>query len=64
MSISVDAVVSHSATKSRCSDLNLLRMCLAFGSGLDRPPARIRLEQAVGVDFAKRLIASVATSRR
>lgn len=47
------------------SDLHLLRDCLALGA-VPRPrvPARVRLEEALGPDLARRLVASLSQSVR
>ena len=43
----------------------LLRHCLSLGTAEDRVPARVRLEEAIGPELARRLVASLtARSRR
>lgn len=65
MSTSMDVAVTHTAMRPYASDL-LLRHCHALGfSGNGRVPARIRLEEALGPDLARKLVASLtAASRR
>jgi hypothetical protein len=46
-------------------DLLLLRHCFALAGGDDRrPPAKVRLEQAVGPELARRLLTSLTLSGR
>ncbi len=49
----------------RASDLHLLRDCLALGAlPSPRVPARVRLEEALGPDLARRLVVSLSQSAR
>ncbi len=65
MTSSMHATVLRHAMKPHSHDL-LLRHCLAFDEpGKRRVPARTRLEEALGPDLARSLVASlVAASRR
>jgi hypothetical protein len=43
----------------------LLRHCLAFGeTGRRRPPAQVRLEEALGPELARRLVLSLTPAPR
>jgi len=43
----------------------LLRHCLSLGaSGEERPPAKLRLEQAIGPDLTRRLLKSLTNADR
>ena len=58
---------AHRPPVTKRHDLNLLlRHCLAFDeTELRRPPARVRLEEALGPDLARRLVTSLtAVDRR
>jgi hypothetical protein len=57
--------VSRTAMRPHASNL-LLRHCLALGSpGSGRVPARVRLDEALGPELARKLVASLtAASRR
>ena len=60
---SVDTAVTD-ASKAQASDL-LLKHCLALGAGDEsRPSAKLRLEEAVGPELARRLLASLSQSKR
>ena len=59
----VDAV-DHEKMDTRSSNLHLLRDCLALGKPVDRrPPAKVRLEEALGPELARRLVSSLAAKR-
>jgi len=63
ISFDVDAV-DHDQTDMRASNLHLLRDCLALGKPVDRrPPAKVRLEEALGPELARRLVRSLAAKR-
>lgn len=63
ISLDVDAV-DHDQTDMRASNLHLLRDCLALGKPVDRrPPAKVRLEEALGPELARRLVRSLAAKR-
>jgi hypothetical protein len=64
MSKDVDAIITPQAKQDRRTSL-LLRHCLSLGTAEHRVPARVRLEEAIGPELARRLVASlVAHSRR
>jgi hypothetical protein len=59
----VDTAVTPTS-KDQASDL-LLRHCLALSADDDtRPSAKLRLEEAVGPELARMLLASLSLSRR
>jgi len=61
----MDSGVTHTSTQIRESDMHLLRACLALGTPAShRVPARIRLEQALGPAFARRLLAALSLTGR
>ena len=61
---SVDAVDHEQQMDTRSSNLHLLRDCLALGKPVDRrPPAKVRLEEALGPELARRLVSSLAAKR-
>lgn len=45
-------------------EAHLLRDCLAFSGATPRPPARLRLEEAVGEELAQRLLLSLTLGPR
>jgi len=52
-------------TRARERDLHLLRDCLALGQPeLRRPPAQVRLEEAVGPEMAQKLLRSLGAAER
>ena len=59
----VEAVSTPQTMNPQASDI-LLRHCLAlFGPrGERRAPARVRLEEALGPELARRLLSSLTTS--
>jgi len=62
----VDSAVGHTPkpVKTPPSDL-LLRHCLSLGAvGPRRPPARDRLEEALGPELTRRLLTSLTASSR
>ena len=60
----MDATISREARRADGTAL-LLRHCLSVGTAENRVPARERLDEAVGAEFARRLVTSlVAHSRR
>ena len=61
---SMDVIVTAYAKQSAGTTL-LLRHCLSLGTAEGRVPARVRLDEAIGSELARRLVASlVAHSRR
>jgi hypothetical protein len=64
MSRKVNAIVTHQEKQAAGTSL-LLRHCQSMGTAENRVPARIRLERAIGPEFARRLVMSLtAHSRR
>ncbi len=64
MQENMDATVSREAQRADATTL-LLRHCLSIGSAEHRVPARQRLDEALGPELARRLVASLlAHSRR
>ena len=64
MNKDVDAMISRETRECQGTTL-LLRHCLAVGTAAHRVPARVRLEQALGPELARRLTTSLlAHSRR
>ena len=60
----VDAV-DHNRMDTHASNLHLLRDCLALGKpAARRPPAKVRLEEALGPELARKLVTSLAAKRR
>lgn len=60
----MDATISREARRADGTAL-LLRHCLSVGTAENRIPARKRLEEAIGAEFARRLVMSLlAHSRR
>lgn len=61
----VDSAVDHEPADTRASDLHLLRDCLALGKPTRRrPPAKVRLEEALGPELTRRLLRSLSASKR
>jgi hypothetical protein len=61
----VDSAVDHDHTDTRANDLHLLRDCLALGKPVHRrPPAKVRLEEALGPELARKLVRSLSATRR
>ena len=63
---SVDAVDHEEDmdTDTQSSNLHLLRDCLALGTPVDRrPSAKVRLEEALGPELARKLLSSLAAKR-
>ena len=60
----MDATISREARRADGTAL-LLRHCLSVGAAENRIPARERLDEAIGSEFARRLVMSLlAHSRR
>lgn len=65
MSWNVDAVDHEQRMDAHSPNLHLLRDCLALGKPVDRrPPAKVRLEEALGPELARKLLRSLAAKRR
>ena len=61
----VDSAVENESTDTRANDLHLLRDCLALGKPDDhRLPAKVRLEEALGPELARKLVKSLSASKR
>jgi hypothetical protein len=64
MTKDMDAMITSHAKQSAGTSL-LLRHCLSLGTAEHRVPVRVRLDEAIGPELARRLVASlVAHSRR
>jgi hypothetical protein len=64
MTEDMEAIITAHEKQNAGTSL-LLRHCLSLGTAEHRVPARVRLDEAIGPDLARRLIASlVAHSRR
>jgi len=63
---SMDSAVGHTPTADmRTSSLHLLRDCLALGRPMSRrPPAKVRLEEALGPELTRKLLESLDTRHR
>lgn len=60
----MDVTISREARRADATAL-LLRHCLSVGTAENRIPARVRLDEAVGPELARRLVTSLmAHSRR
>jgi len=57
MTNNMDAMLTHRERDARTD--RLLRDCLLLGTPERRPPARLRLEQAIGKDLAHLLVTSL-----
>ena len=64
MTRDMDAIITSRAKQFDGTGL-LLRHCLSLGTAQHRVPARVRLDEAIGPELARRLVTSlVAHSRR
>ena len=60
----MDAVLVRTPRTELADDL-LLRHCLTFGGAIStRPPAKARLEEALGPELARRLVSSLTATGR
>ena len=57
------ATISPEARRADATTL-LLRHCLSVGTAENRVPARVRLDEAVGQVFARRLVTSLLSHSR
>jgi hypothetical protein len=65
MSMNMESAVEQPPADIRARDLHLLRDCLAFGRpGRRRPPAKVRLEEALGPELARKLLRSLSAVER
>ena len=61
----MSSAVTRNAAEIRASDMHLLRDCLALGHpARRRPPAKVRLEEALGPDLARKLVRSLSERGR
>jgi hypothetical protein len=61
----VDTAASRpTRPEGHLADLHLLRDCQALASQQLRLPARVRLEEAVGEEFARKLLRSLVVGER
>jgi hypothetical protein len=59
------SAVESGPADANARDLHLLLDCLALGKPDDRrPPAKVRLEEALGPDLTRKLLASLSGERR
>ena len=55
----------HSAPRPALPAEQLIRDCLALGTpGMPRVPARVRLDEALGPDLARRLLSTLTVGSR
>lgn len=60
----VDTASRPARPEGRHADLHLLRDCQALEGRQLRTPARVRLEEAVGAEFARKLLSSLVVGAR
>ena len=61
----METAVEQNPADTRARDLHLLRDCLAVGRpGRRRPPAKVRLEEALGPELARKLLRNLSADRR
>ena len=58
------SAVESRPADANARDLHLLLDCLALGKPDNRPPAKVRLEEALGPDLTRKLLASLSGERR
>jgi hypothetical protein len=63
MNEDVDAISTPQAKQDGRTN-RLLRHCLSLGVAENRVPARVRLEEAVGPELARRLVTSLTAHSR
>jgi len=61
---SMKSAVESRPADANARDLHLLLDCLALGKPDSRPPAKVRLEEALGPDLTRKLLASLSGERR
>ena len=65
MKRSMESAVEQPPADTLARDLHLLRDCLAFGRpSYRRPPAKLRLEEALGPELTRKLLRSLSTGAR
>jgi hypothetical protein len=58
------SAVESTPADATARDLHVLRDCLALGRpGRRRPPAKVRLEEALGPELARKLVKSLSPDR-
>jgi hypothetical protein len=58
------SAVESTPAETTARNLQVLRDCLALGRpGRRRPPAKVRLEEALGPELAQRLVKSLSPDR-
>ena len=58
------SAVESTPPRTAARNLQLLRDCLALGRpGRRRPPAKVRLEEALGAELAQKLLKSLGAER-
>ena len=61
----MESAVESTPADANARDLHLLRDCLALGRpGRRRLPAKVRLEEALGPELARRLLRSLSAADR
>ena len=62
MSKNMESAVEQPPAETRARDLHLLRDCLAFGRPRQRPPAKVRLEEALGPELTRKLLRNLSAA--
>ncbi len=61
---SMKSAVESRPADANARDLHLLLDCLALGKPDNRRPAKVRLEETLGPDLTRKLLASLSGERR
>ena len=61
---SMKLAVESRPADTNARDLHLLLDCLALGKPDNRPPAKVRLEEALGPELTRKLLLSLSGERR
>jgi len=62
---SMESAVESPPADTSARDLHLLRDCLALGKpDRRRPPAKVRLEEALGPELTRKLLTGLSKERR
>ena len=61
---SMKSAVQSRPADTNARDLHLLLDCLALGKPDNRLPAKVRLEEALGPELTRKLLASLSGERR
>ena len=65
ISENMESAVESTAADANARDLHLLRDCLALGRpGHRRPPAKLRLEEALGPELTRKLLRRLSAAER